>query len=327
MPLHLVTGDSLSVNAEFKQDVEGGTSDAEIGLGIISQMKLSLCRLELKYVELDDEGNVARHPSRLSFEIGSSASLELKFAEFDDRSVKCLLIATSSGASGMPLEIRCDMEVLECVIRLSAPSYVLGILEKTDEGWYVGAPGITITHPIDLWLGSKGALQTMKGWNSGLPNALLDPVGPLDPKHYSHWLAHGRPEKLDKLYQDIGVIRGTGLATGILKNLMTSWEDSALNDCRQRLVEKLLADGANWGMLIGESPGKLSALDRIVEMHSRFPNWCRLFLAEVDDSAVLAYASTPARGDTLYALDPRRCLLDCVSEATRAASLERELGL
>jgi len=292
------------------------------------QGAVRMVELKIDWVQLAATGEPIGKPLELAKGCANEVNLELDFSSLDGKTVKCLLVVSSDIVS--PLNLGLDISgdtPIHARMTFGAPCLILGVFEKEEGGWSFGMPGITIAHPLEIWLSSQAAQQAMRAWHSGLPNPRQEPAGALLPEHYAHWLVHAPTERLAGLYAQMRGAAQADQATLLLRALMSSWEDASLDQHRQALIRTLIADGADWRSVLGSIELAQSLMEAIVALARQFPGWSRLFLENVDEAQILDYASTPQRADALYALVPARCLLGLVSESLVASRLECDIGL
>ncbi|WP_410951663.1 hypothetical protein [Pseudomonas sp. S1(2024)] len=292
------------------------------------QGAVRIVELKIDWVQLGAAGEPIGKPLELSRGCANEVNLELDFSRLDEKTVKCLLVVSSDIIK--PLNLGLDIEgdtPIHARMIFRAPCLILGVFEKEAGGWSFGMPGITLAHPLEIWLSSQAAQQVMRAWHIGLPNPLQEPAGALLPEYYAHWLVHAPTEHLAGLYAQMRGADQGDQATLLLRALMSSWEDASLDQHRQTLIRALIADGADWRSVLKSVEPTHSVMEAIVALARQFPAWSRLFLETVDDAQILDYATTPQRADALYALVPARCLLGLVSESLVASRLECDIGL
>jgi hypothetical protein len=234
-------------------------------------------------------------------------------------------------------------------------SVVLAILHRSENGWVVGSPGISLPGRAKNWfeggLNAKVSKSLLRYLHADLPNAMnprMD-TGAMSPMQVEHLVRYGHSNRLDQVYS-LGKLAAFGAdnleveqlagsrdlqreiadyATIMLVAAAEVWPDSGLDGDRKAFIRRLIAEGADWTKAFPvqksrETEGTVGAL---LYRADNTPQWVKTVLGALPRDVVIEYADTPARADNAYKILALRYLIPHLSDEMRVNTLEVDLGL
>jgi len=213
-------------------------------------------------------------------------------------------------------------------------SLVLAVFDR-DKATF-GFPGIAV-HDIDLVmhdLGDEGlpTLLTL-ALNSDFPSALgLQGPDTLDDDELFHLLKWG-PEGFLRQVKTHHLARMSfEQGVEILAHYREALSNEDIIPVRIKLMKALMKMGVDWAASISEEAERMEHLadkiDELILVAHWKKSWARVISKTLSNENLIAYASSSKmKADYLYILEPRRCLLELVSDSLKAQVLEQDLGL
>lgn len=210
---------------------------------------------------------------------------------------------------------------------------VLGVMERTDDGWRAGPVGVLAERYSSLW--AARILPTLsEHWTVGLPNPLSSGWRQTQvlPEAFAHLVAHVPDTQLPATYQqglvELGQNFTSEYATDLLARLVYQWSQKALNTNQMAVANHLVANGADWREIFFDAElNDEQCISALIRVGQTQPSWAALILNTYPLRLIVEYAVTMEKADAVYQLVPHECLLDRVSEHRRVTALEQDLGL
>jgi len=234
-------------------------------------------------------------------------------------------------------------------------SVVLASLSRTEHGWVMGSPGISLPGRAKNWfesgLNAKVSKSLLRYLHADLPNAMNPRVdtGEMSLMQVEHLVRYGHSDRLDQVYS-LGKLAAFGAdtleaeqlagsrelqreiaeyATIMLMAAAEVWPDSGLDGDRKAFIRRLIADGADWtkAFPVRKSREAEGAVGALLYRADNTPQWVKTVLGSLPKDVVIEYAASPECADKAYKILALRYLIPHISEAMRANVLEVDLGL
>lgn len=213
-------------------------------------------------------------------------------------------------------------------------SIVVAVFDRNELTW--GFPGIAVRNielvMHDLEFGD-GPTSFTENLDSNFPSAL----GLQGPDHLSddklfHLLKWGPEGFLRKVKPNH--LKRMSLKQG--EEILAHYRNALINDdiipARIKIMKTLMKLGVDWAASISEEAGRMphfsDKMDELIMVAHWRKSWARVISKTLSNENLIAYASSSKKkADYVYILEPRRCLLELVSDSLKAHVLEQDLGL
>jgi stress response protein SCP2 len=213
-------------------------------------------------------------------------------------------------------------------------SVVLAVFDRDKLTW--GFPGIAVRN-IDLVMHDFEFGDRPTPFTESLDSDFPSALGLQGPDHLSdeelfHLLKWGPEGFLRNVKPNH--LKRMSLKQG--EEILAHYRDALSNEdmipVRVKLMKALMKMGVDWAASISEEAGRMAHLedkiDELILVAHWKKSWARVISKTLSNENLIAYASSSKmKADYLYILEPRRCLLELVSDSLKAQVLEQDLGL
>lgn len=215
----------------------------------------------------------------------------------------------------------------------SEGSVILAVFDRYQLSW--GFPGIAV-HDVDLVMhdfeyGDLPAPFTRE-INSNFPSALgLQGPDQMSDRELLHAIKWGPAGFLRKVKSSHLEWMSLKQGEEILAHYREALSNEDIIPVRINIMKTLMKLGVDWAASISEEVGQLPHLedkmDELIRVAHSHKAWARVITRTLSNQSLIAYASCTMKADYLYILEPRKCLMNLISESLRAQTLEQDLGL